>query len=401
IARVTGDPYCVHTLLNAVAIPGLQSLLTLGSMFAIMWSLEPTMTLLSLAVVPFLVLAIWTFGSPMRDRGRTRRDLEGRLMSGVQEVLGAIPVVEAYPREEREHARFRSFADETVAAYARATAAEMWFKLAVGLVTAAGTAAIMWVGALHALQGAVTAGTILVFLAYLSSLYGPLNALSHTASTCQYAAANADRALEILDIPPDVRDAPAARDVALRGHVRYEDVTFGYEPGRPVLGGVSLEARLGEVVAIVGPTGAGKTTLVNLLVRFFDPWAGRVTIDGHDIRSVRVRSLRQQIAVVLQDPFVFPLTVAGNIAYSRPESTGAGIAAAAPAARADEFIGRLPDGYDTVVGERGATLSGGERQRLSIARAFLKDAPILIFDEPTSALDARTEALLLEALGRL
>ena len=277
----------------------------------------------------------------------------------------------------------------------------MWFKLFVGLVTSVGTAAIMWLGARYALEGKMTVGTILVFLSYLGSLYGPLNAMTYTASTLQHAAANADRVIEILDTLPDVEDSPHAREVSLQGHVRYEGVTFGYEPDRPVLKGMSLEAKPGEVLAIVGPSGAGKTTLVSLLIRFFDPWSGRVMVDDQDIRELRVRSLRQQVAIVLQDPFIFPLTIAENIAYGRPGATGEEIVAAAVAANADGFIRHLPEGYDTVVGERGATLSGGEKQRLSIARAFLKDAPILILDEPTSALDAGTEFLLLDALARL
>jgi ATP-binding cassette subfamily B protein/subfamily B ATP-binding cassette protein MsbA len=246
----------------------------------------------------------------------------------------------------------------------------------------------------------MSVGTILVFLAYLACLYEPLNSVVYTASLVQYAAAGADRVLEVLDTVPEVRDAPGAREVRFTGHVRFEDVTFGYG-AEPVLRGVSLEARPGEVVAIVGPTGAGKTTLVNLLLRFFDPRSGRVLVDGHDLRELRVRSVREQVALVLQDPFLLPLSVAENLAYGRPEATRAEVEAAAVAANADGFIGRLPAGYDTVIGERGATLSGGEKQRLAIARALLKGAPILVLDEPTSALDARTEALLLEALERL
>jgi ATP-binding cassette subfamily B protein/subfamily B ATP-binding cassette protein MsbA len=207
--------------------------------------------------------------------------------------------------------------------------------------------------------------------------------------------------MEILEVSPDVQDAPDAVSRELIGDVAYQNVSFAYEEGSAVLKNVSFNARRGETVAIVGPTGAGKTTLVNLLVRFFDPTTGTVTTDGQDIRQLTTRSLREQIALVLQEPFIFPMTVADNIAYGRPDATREDIVAAAIAANADDFIQRLPDGYDSVVGERGATLSGGEKQRLSIARAFLKDAPILILDEPTSALDAHTESLLLEALYRL
>jgi ATP-binding cassette subfamily B protein/subfamily B ATP-binding cassette protein MsbA len=292
-------------------------------------------------------------------------------------------------------------ARETVTAYQRTTGAQLVFKLLGGLITAVGTAAIMWLGARHVLDGRLTVGTVLVFLAYLGALYGPLNAITLTVSIWQGASANADRVTEMFAIQPDVQDAPGARPIALKGAVRYEDVQFGYEPGRAVLQGVSLACEPGHVVAIVGPTGAGKTTLVNLLMRFFDVWSGRVMIDGHDVRSLRVQSLRQQVAMVLQEPFIFPMTAAENIAYGRPGASREQVIAAAVAANADEFIRRMPQGYDTLIGERGATLSGGEKQRLSIARAFLKDAPMLILDEPTSALDARTEALLLDALDRL
>jgi ATP-binding cassette subfamily B protein/subfamily B ATP-binding cassette protein MsbA len=401
IARVTADPYGVHLLVNGALLPLLQSVVTLVAMFGIMWTLDPTLTLLSVGVTPFLILSIIVFGGPMKQRTRARLDLEGRMMASVQQALTAIPAVQAFTREELEHARFRRYADETARAYQRATVADMWFKLAVGLVTAVGTAVVMWVGGHYALEGRVTAGTVLVFLAYLASLYAPLNTMAYMASTLQHAAANADRVMEILDTPPDVQERSDARDARLRGHVVYDDVTFGYASGRPVLRHVSLEAHPGEVVAIVGPTGAGKTTLMNLLLRFFDPWSGRILIDGDDIRALRVRTLRQQVAIVLQESFIFPLSVAENIAYGRPDARRDEIVAAAVAANAAPFIERLPDGYDAVVGERGTTLSGGEKQRLSIARAFVKDAPILVLDEPTSALDATTEGVLLDALGRL
>ena len=402
VARVTGDASCVQVLVMDALVPLVHSVVLMVAMFTVMWQLQPTLTLLSLCVVPFLALTVGGLAGPMRRRNRSLRDLEGRMFTVVEQTMNAVPLVQAFTRERHEHDRFRSYAADTVRAYGRATSMSMLFKLLTGLTTAAGTALILYVGALYALDGKITAGTVIVFVSYLASLYGPINSLTHTGSTLQYAFAQADRVLELMDVEPDVKESPGALDVELRGHIRYERVTFGYPTaGPPVLRSIDLEARPGEVVAIVGPTGAGKTTLVNLLVRFFDPWDGRVLIDGHDVRDLRLESLRGQVAIVLQDPFIFPFSVADNIAYGRPDATREEIVAAAVAANADRFIRELPDGYDTVVGEKGATLSGGEKQRLAIARAFLKDAPILILDEPTSALDARTEAMLLEALERL
>jgi ATP-binding cassette, subfamily B, bacterial len=401
IARVTGDSSCVATMVTGALIPLVHSLILMVAMFVIMFSLQPTLTLLALCVVPFLAISIKLLSSPMLERNRRTRDLEGSMMSVVERTLTAIPVVQAFGRERYEHQRYRDYGDDLVRAYQRSTTIGMLFKFLTGLTTAIGTAVVLYVGALYAIEGKLSTGTILVFISYLGSLYGPLNSITYTGETWQYAAAQADRVQELFAIEPDVEDGPDARDIAIRGHVRYEDVTFGYTDERPVLKDVSLEARPGEVIAIVGPTGAGKTTLVNLLVRFFDPWSGRVTIDGHDLRDIKLEALRSQLALVLQDPFIFPYSIAENIAYGRPDATREEIEAAARAANADAFIRRLPEGYDTVVGERGATLSGGEKQRLSIARAFLKDAPILVLDEPTSALDARTERMLLDALERL
>lgn len=399
--RVTEDTYCVSELVTGALLPLLQSSITLVTIFVILWQLEPRMTLLAAGVIPLQVVMMQVFGRPLKVRTRKRRDLEGRMASIVQQTLSAIPAIQAFTREELEHSRFQRTAQATVKAYVRQTSFDMWFKLFAGLVTAVSTAAIMYLGARYAIEGRVTVGTILVFLTYLTSLSGPLSDLTSMASTLRYAAASGDRVMEVLETPPDVADLPHAKSLRLQGRVRYENVVFGYEPGLPVLKGVSFEVMPGEVVAIVGPTGAGKTTLVNLLVRFFDPWTGAVLVNGEDVRGLRVRALRRQVAIVLQEPFIFPLTIAENISYGRPDATPGQIMEAAVAANAAPFIERLPDGYLTVVGERGATLSGGEKQRLSIARAFLKDAPILILDEPTSALDARTESLLLTALERL
>ena len=399
--RVTSDPGCVPMIVLDALLPLLQALVTLVLMFVIMWKMQTTLALVSLCIVPFLVLAIRTFADPMKQRTRIRRDLEGQMMSIVQQTLNAIPVVQAFTREHLEHERFRENASDTVRAYQRSTAYSLWFNLFVGLSTAIGTAIIIVLGGRYVIDGQMTTGTLLVFLAYLAALYGPLNSITFTAQTLSYAGAQADRVLEVLDVPIEVIDTPDARAADMRGLIRYENVTFGYEPGRPVLENISLEGRPGEVVAIVGPTGAGKTTLVNLLIRFFDPWSGSLTVDGEDLRSLKYLTVREQVALVLQEPFIFPYTVAENIAYGRPSATREEIEAAARAANAHDFIERLADGYDTIIGERGATLSGGEKQRLSIARAFLKDAPVLILDEPTSALDARTESMLLDALERL
>lgn len=401
IARVTGDSYCVQQIVMSVILPLLQSIVTVAATFVILWNLSPAMTLVSMGVAPFLILSVRIMVQPMKSRSRQKRDLEGQMMSVAQEALTAVPAVQAFSREEREHARFRAYADQTVKAYVKLTSAQIWFRLATGLVTALATAALMYVGGHLALEGKITTGTIILFMLYLQNLYSPLNSLSMVAATFQVTAAQADRVLEMLDTPVEIRDAPDAQDLEIRGDIRYEHVCFAYEPGVPVLRDITFEAFPGEVVAIVGATGAGKTTLISQLIRFYDPSTGQVTIDGRDIRRIRLASLRRQVAIVLQDPFIFPRTVAENIAYGRPDASLEEIIDAARAANADSFIERLPNGYDTVIGEQGATLSGGEKQRLSIARAFLKDAPILILDEPTSQLDAGTEARLLDALQRL
>jgi ATP-binding cassette subfamily B protein/subfamily B ATP-binding cassette protein MsbA len=401
IQRVISDSYSVDTLLTGALLPALQALITLVAVFVVMWALNWHLTLLAVAVVPLIVLTVRYFGRPMKARSREMRDSEGRMAAVVEQTLGAMPAIQAFTRERQQEKSFRMHAEQTVRAYVRATFAGMWFQLFTGMATTLGGAAVILVGGSLALEGKLTAGTIVVFVSYLASLYDPIDSLSHTAQTVQEASAEIDRVMEIIEIKPAVSDCPGARAMALAGPIRYEQVSFGYERGTPVLHDISLSVDPGEVLAIVGPTGAGKTTLASLLVRFFDPWQGAITIGGRDLREFTLRSLRDQIALVLQDPFLFPTSVAENISLGRPDASREQIAAAARAANADTFIEHLPDGYDSLVGERGATLSGGEKQRLSIARAFLKDAPLLILDEPTSALDARTESLLLEALERL
>jgi ATP-binding cassette, subfamily B, bacterial len=401
VARVTVDTYCVQTFVSSILFPLMHSGLTLVSVFWILWTLEPSMAVLALWVVPLLGILIRLFGKAMEDAAIVRSDLDARMMSLVEQTLIALPAVQAFAREESEHQRFQECADATVAAHRRSASVDMTFKLLVGLVTAAATAGILWLGATRALEGRITTGTILLFLAYISALYQPINTIVYSTATWQSISAHATRVLEMLDTPADVAEAKEPLKLSLKGAVEFESVCFEYEKDQPILSDICFKAKSGEVLAIVGPTGAGKTTMLSLLVRFFDPDSGRVLVDGNDVRNLKIVNLREQVAMVLQDPFLFPMSVADNISYGKPGASHEEVIAAAQAANADEFIRRMPNGYDTVIGERGVTLSGGERQRLSIARAFLKDAPILILDEPTSALDALTEKHLLDALERL
>lgn len=402
LRRVTSDCGCVSTIVVGAFLPVLTSLFTLSAVFFIMWQMNPGLTLLSLAVVPFMSLALRKYGAPMVGRSYAQQEIEGRLFSHIEQTLTSIPAIHAYCREEENERRFKACTDAHMSALLATTDVQMRFKILVNLAIATGTAAILWAGGREVLAGHLTVGSILVFLSYLASLYSPLNSLMQTSSTIQGAVGSALRVIEILDIKHDVADKPHALSLPpSKGHVRIQNAYYGYTSGEPCVKDICIEALPGETIAIVGPTGSGKTTLIGLIPRFFDVSQGSVTVDGHDVRDVQLKSLRNQISVVLQEPFLFPISIADNIAYGRPEATPAEIEAAARAANAHPFIERLPEGYDTVIGERGATLSGGERQRLSIARALLKDAPILILDEPTSALDAETEALLLDALRRL
>jgi ATP-binding cassette subfamily B protein/subfamily B ATP-binding cassette protein MsbA len=402
LRRVTTDCGCVATIARDALFPVVSAVVSLTIMFVIMARVSPALTLLALAVVPYMMWVFRLYAQPMMDRSYAQQTVEGRIYSLVEQILSAMPVVQAFTREEANHRLLQRAHRDTVAAALHLTDAQLRFKILMGLGTALGTAAILWLGARRVLAGETTVGTILLFLSYLAALYTPMETVMYTSAILQGAAGSAARVWDVLDAPQEVADQPGAVPLrSVRGAVRFEDVTFGYEQDRPALRSISLDVAPGEVIAFVGPSGAGKSTLAGLVPRFHDPWKGRVLLDGHDVRRVQLRSLRQQIGLVLQEPFLFPQSIAANIAYGRPKATRAEIEAAARAARAHDFIERLPRGYATRVGERGATLSGGERQRLSIARALLTQAPILIFDEPTSALDGGTEERLLDALEHL
>jgi ATP-binding cassette subfamily B protein/subfamily B ATP-binding cassette protein MsbA len=401
ISRIAGDSWAVHTVVDTLLFAPGHALFTIVAMVAVMARLDPWLTLLALGVTPFMGGSAWLFGKPIRRAARAKREIESRIQSHVQQTLGGIPLVQAFGREDLEQRRFQDNASAAIRAHQRSALIGSAYGLGSGLITTLGTAAVLWLAARRVLDGRLTVGTTMVFLAYLGTLQAQLAAFSGIYAAMQGAGASIDRVMEVLDSDESVQDRPGAPPLPpVRGHVAIEDAVFGYDD-HSILESVTLEARPGETIAIVGHTGAGKSTLVSLIPRFFDVWTGRVLIDGHDVRDVQVRSVRDQVALVLQEPFLFPISVADNIAYARPGASRDEIVAAARAANAHRFIEKLPQGYATVLGEQGATLSGGERQRLSIARAILKDAPILILDEPTSALDAETEHALLEALERL
>jgi ATP-binding cassette subfamily B protein/subfamily B ATP-binding cassette protein MsbA len=402
MGRVTTDSWCVYQLVDTLLVTPIHALLTMVAMIVLMAQLNGKLTLVALGLAPLMVAASFLLGKPLRAAARLKREVESRLSSHIQQTLTGIPVVQAFGQEERESTRFTSFADAAIRTQQRSALLGSFNSLSSGLVTTLGAGVILWLGAQSVLASTLTLGSLLIFLAYLNSLQAQIKIFAGLYAAWQNLSASVNRVNEILDVAPEINEKPDA--IALdrvRGDVRFENVGASYETNRVVLNNISFAASAGEKIAIVGATGAGKTTLVNLLPRFLNAWNGRVTVDGHDVRDVRLANLRLNIAIVPQDSFLFPVSVADNIAYGRPDATREQIEAAARNARAHDFINSLPDGYDTVIGERGATLSGGERQRLAIARAFLRDAPILILDEPTSALDAETEQLIFAALENL
>jgi len=403
LSRLTGDTWCIYSVTDGLLVAPIQQAITLAVMLSIGFALDPVLAWLALAVSPLLALSSRYFGKRLKGRAKLGREAQSRLVSFVHQTLRAIPLVKTFGTESRNIQRFERLADHAVDLAQRGNLLGSAYGLVNGLVTTVGVALVLYVGSTRVLSGAISLGTLLVFLAYVRKMEAASGGMFKIFAKLKAVEASVDRLLEVMDSDEVVKEAPDAKPLPAphRGHVRFEDVCFSYEPERPVLTDVTLEALPGQLIALVGPTGAGKSTLVSLVSRFFDPSRGRITFDGVDIRHVTLSSLRSQVSVVFQDAFLLPLTVAENIRYGRPGASQEEVIEAARAAQADEFIRLLPQGYDTVLGEGGVSLSGGERQRLTIARALLKDASVLILDEPTSALDAQTEASLVEAIERL
>jgi ATP-binding cassette subfamily B protein len=399
--RINDQADAVGKVITAVPELG-RSVLTLVGMLVIAFRIDPGLALLSMTIIPFVVVSTSFYARRVDPELQRVREMETRNLSIVHEALSMLRVIVAFGRERFEHARFRKHSDATVSARVNLTVRQALFNLAVSVVTAIGTALVVGVGAYRVVNGAISAGELLILISYVAAVYAPLETLTNSVVVLQTQLVALEQAIDLLDTPADIVERPDAIDVGrVRGAIAFEAVSFGY-PTRPgTLRGVSFDVRPGETIALVGATGAGKSTLASLMPRLYDPDEGRVLVDGHDVRALTLACTRRQYSVVLQDPLLFSGSIRDNIAYGRPDATDAEIEQAARDANAHDFIQRLPQRYDTRLGERGTKISGGERQRISVARAFLRDAPILILDEPTSSIDSRTESVILDALERL
>jgi len=403
IYRIQYDAPALQWIITDGTIPFVTSIVTLVSMIYVTALIDLQLALVTLVVSPLFFLILRTYGQRLRRGWRGQKKLESSTLKIVQETLGSIRVVKAFGQEDREKERFTGKASETLRAKIRLSFHEGGLGLMVGLVTAAGQAAVLFIGVRHVQAGILTLGDLLLIMGYLSQLYAPLESMSKKVRDLQGSLASAERTFALLDQTPEVIEKPNAIPLLrARGALSFQTVSLAYDgENNPVLQNVCFEVDPGTRVGIAGATGAGKTTLVSLLTRFYDPTSGRITLDGVDLRDYRLADLRKQFAIVLQEPVLFSTSIAENIAYADPDAAFEKIVVAARAANAHEFITHLPEGYDTQVGERGMRLSGGERQRISLARAFLKDAPILVLDEPTSSVDVKTEAVIMEAMTRL
>jgi subfamily B ATP-binding cassette protein MsbA len=402
ITRVTSDISVIQGFIDSALLGILSNVITLAGMIGLMFYLDWRFTLVALAVMPVLFLAVFQFTRRIKKASRAVRKQEGQLLSVVAEVLTSIRVVKAFAREDYEQKRFDVESLANVEAGLEARKLKARLAPVVEVIVAIGTCLVIWYGARRAMAGELSAGVLIVFLLYLGKMYKPMRDLSKMTDTVSKATVGYERIREVLEIESVVRDAPRARRAPkFTGRIEFDKVSFSYGEGQPILTDVSLTIEAGQVAAIVGPSGAGKTTVVSLIPRFYDPTAGRVVIEGSDIRQYRLKSVRDQMSFVLQDTLLFRTTIWENIAYGRPGASPAEIKRAAELANAAEFIDAMPDGYDTMVGDRGITLSGGQRQRIAIARAVIRNTPILILDEPTSGLDAESEQLVMDALHKL
>jgi ATP-binding cassette subfamily B protein len=402
ISRVTTDVDAIQNFVSTALLGIAVNTLTLVGMLAVMFYFNWRFTLIALSVAPILFLQIYTLTRRIKQATRAVRKKESEIVSVVAETLSSIRVVKAFAREDYEEKRLEKETLESIEMALRARSIKARLAPIVDVIVAVGTCIVLWYGARLVLQGQLTAGALVVFLLYLGKMYKPMRDLSKMTDTVSKAVIGAERIRELIRLEDGVSDRPYARTAPrFRGRIEFDRVYFGYHDSQPVIEDISLRIEPGQYVALVGPTGAGKSSIISLIPRFYDPSSGRLIIDGEDARNFSLRSLREQISFVLQETTLFHAPIWQNIAYGNPEASRDEIIRAARLANAHEFIERAPEGYDTMVGERGVTLSGGQRQRIAIARAIIRNSPILILDEPTSGLDSSSEKLVLEALGRL
>jgi len=399
MVRIAYDTFAIQTIAMNGFYPIVSAMILLLAMFIVMLKMDVTLTLIALGVIPMLVLLIVSVSGRIDELAGGARVKESRLYTVAHSALAAIHVVQAFTRESESYREFVESSSESLYQTLRLYVLQTIYAGGVQVMIACGTALVIYIGARHVMNGHLTIGDLIVFTTYLASLYAPVNQISQTFGAIQGAKAGLRRCLELLEIDPEIQDRPDAIAIGrARGAIEFDDVAFGYEPGRPVLKGISFKAEPGETIAIVGPSGSGKTTMASLLARFYDPASGVIRVDGHDVRGLKLESLRRNVAMVLQPPLVVGGTVRINVAFGRPGVTDAEIAHAVEQARLGPVIAKLDHGLEEIVGQGGHSLSEGEAQRVTIARALLKDAPILIMDEPTSALDAETESLVMAAV---
>lgn len=405
LQRMSGDVFVVYFLVAQIMLPAVASLVALGAMFYIMASINLLLALIAFSVVPALGLLLIFFAKPMNDTTQAQYNKQGLFSAFVQQSLSSIKVIQAFGRESFMQQKLKEHALDFSHAFVLANRVSMTFNQLTILITGLASAALLSIGAYRSLQGHLSIGDLFIFLGYLAALYGPVNSLVTAIGSAIVIGARGKRVFDILDSDEVVREKPHAIALfAPKGAIEFQNVSFGYHntdgSNKSILDNISFKVEPGQVIAIVGPTGTGKTSLISLLCRFYDPNKGRIMIDGIDISTIKLHSLRENISLVLQEPFLFPMTIGDNIAFGDPTASFEEIKDAAKAAQIHDFISKLSNGYDTKISEAGASLSGGERQRIAIARAFLKKAPILILDEPTSAIDAQTEATIFTELSK-
>jgi ATP-binding cassette, subfamily B, bacterial len=402
ISRLTGDIDAIQSFIASGILSGLINSLALVGMVAVMFYIDWRFTLIALSVAPVLFAVVYRYTRRIKEASLEVRRKEGEIVSVIQEVFSSIRVVKAFAQEEYEQQRLEKKSLESIKIARRARSLKVRLSPFVDMIVAVGTCLVLWFGGQMALRGILSAGSLVLFIWYLAKMYKPMRELSKMTDAYAKATVGYERIRELLQTEHEIEDRPDARQAPkFRGQIELGNVSFSYEPNCPILKRVSLTVEPGQVAALVGPTGAGKTTIINLIPRFYDPDDGTVRIDGTDVKLFRQKSLRQQISFVLQETLLFHGSVWHNIAYGKPDASRDEILRAARLANADEFIERMPQGYNTVIGERGITLSGGQRQRIAIARAVIRNTPIVILDEVSSGLDAASEKLVFEALDRL